>query len=253
MQLTGNPVVFSIFCLYDTDINYLQQKVEFVMFRIKGERKTMEIALKIIDLILKVLVITTIVDIFLLGLLRPKFSRKADYSKFFVSPRSETVKTEAGSYFEFQNGGGCAGFSSAFVLRYLGEAANGVDTFKEVPYQMKGGAGVPKGISGFFKKRGIKMTACTGNFAALKNEIAKGNPVIVVIRSFVGKNDLHFACITGYDEENIYFADSIKDWVNVEDNGVYYNRVVPVSEFKKLWNTSMLKMPLYRNIFFVMN
>ena len=96
------------------------------------------------------------------------------------------------------------------------------------------------------------MTACTGNFAALQNEIARGKPVIVVIRSFVGKSYLHFACITGYDEENIYFADSIKDWVNVEDNGNYYNRTVSVSEFKKLWNTSMLKMPLYRNMFYVM-
>ena len=111
------------------------------------------------------------------------------------------------------------------------------------------------------------MTACTGNFNALKKELERGNPVIVVIRSFVGKNDLHFACLTGYDQENVYFADSIQSWVNVDKDGnpiqpnlempasanetVYYNRVVPVSEFKKLWNTSMLKMPLYRNIFFV--
>ena len=99
-----------------------------------------------------------------------------------------------------------------------------------------------------------------GNLAALQNELARGNPVIVVIRSFVGKSFLHFACITGYDEENIYFADSIKDWVNVdaakkgepEGDELYYNRIVPLTEFKKLWNTSMLKMPLYFNIFYVM-
>ncbi|MCI5518851.1 MAG: hypothetical protein MR424_03285 [Treponema sp.] len=30
---------------------------------------------------------------------------------------------------------------------------------------------------------------------------------------------------------------------------VYYNRTIPLEEFKKLWNTSMLKMPLYKNIF----
>ncbi|MCR4734821.1 MAG: C39 family peptidase [Treponema sp.] len=215
-----------------------------------------------------VLVITTIVDIFLLGLILPHFTGKAKLSKYFVSPKEESVRTISDSWFEFQQGGGCAGFSSAFLLRHLGEQAAGEETFKEVPYQLKGGAGLPKGITGFFKKKGIKMTACTGSFNSLKNELARGNPVIVVIRSFVGKNDLHFATVTGYDEENLYLVDSIKSWVNVDKDGnpiqpsedtvptcnesVYYNRVVPVKDFKKLWNTSMLKMPLYRNMFFVM-
>lgn len=238
------------------------------MFKTKGGRMLGKVLFEAVKFLGTALIITTIVDIILMGFLHPNFDAGAKYAEFFVSPQNETVKTESGSYFEFQQNGGCAGFSSAFVLRHLGTYASGEETFKEVPYQMKGGAGVPKGISGLFAKHGIKMTACTGNFSALKNEIARGNPVIVVIRSFVGKNDLHFACITGYDEENIYFADSIQSWVNVDKDGnaiepsldtlptsdesVYYNRVVPVSEFKKLWNTSMLKMPLYRNIFFVM-
>ena len=104
--------------------------------------------------------------------------------------------------------------------------------------------------------------------AALQNELEKGRPVIVVIRSFVDKSYLHFATVTGYDEEKVYIADSIQSWVNVDKDGnaiepaletaptsdesVYYNRTIPVEEFKKLWNTSMLKMPLYRNMFFVM-
>ena len=140
----------------------------------------------------------------------------------------------------------------------MGEAAKGDEIFKEVPFTYGKGIAFPKGITGFFKKRGIRMKACVGNLAALQNELARGNPVIVVIRSFVGKSFLHFACITGYDEENIYFADSIKDWVNVDaakapdGTELYYNRIVPLAEFKKLWNTSMLKMPLYFNIFYVM-
>ncbi len=93
-------------------------------------------------------------------------------------------------------------------------------------------------------------------------------PVIVVIRSFVNKSYLHFASVTGYDEEKVYLADSIQSWVNVDkagktiepaldtaptsDESVYYNRIIPVEEFKKLWNTSMLKMPLYRNMFYEM-
>ncbi len=245
----------------------MQEILEVDMRQKKGGRMLSKIIIEVLKFLGTALIITTIVDIFLMGPLLPHFAGKSKLSEFFVSPRAETLRTPDASYFEFQKNGGCAGFSSAFVLRHLGYAATGDETFKEVPYQMKGGAGVPKGISGFFKKRGIKMTACTGNFNALKRELERGNPVIVVIRSFVGKNDLHFACVTGYDQENVYFADSIQSWVNVDKDGnpiqpdlempasanerVYYNRVVPVSEFKKLWNTSMLKMPLYRNIFFV--
>ena len=213
---------------------------------------------EIIKFILNVLAITTVVDIILMGPLLMHFEKKAKCNEFFVRPRPETVKTENGTYFEFQGEGGCAGFSSAFVLRHMGQAAKGDEIFKEVPYTYGKGVAFPKGITGFFKKRGIKMTACMGNLAALQNELARGNPVIVVIRSFVGKSYLHFACITGYDEENIYFADSIRDWVNVDaaktpdGTELYYNRIVPLVEFKKLWNTSMLKMPFYFNIYYRM-
>ena len=226
------------------------------------------ISFEIVKFLLTAFIITNIVDIFLMGLIVPRFGRHAKGGKFFVSPGAQTVRTPAGSYFEFQQGGGCAGFSSAFVLRHSGVQIGGEEAFKEVPFQMKGGLAFPKGITGFFKKRGIKMTACSGNFAALQNELEKGRPVIVVIRSFVGKSYLHFATVTGYDEEKVYLADSIQSWVNVDKDGnaiepaldtaptsgesVYYNRTIPVEEFKKLWNTSMLKMPLYRNMFFVM-
>ena len=218
----------------------------------------MHILWEIIKFILNVLAITTIVDIILMGPLLIHFEKKAKHTEFFVKPLSETVKTENDTYFEFQGAGGCAGFSSAFVLRHMGQAAKGDEIFKEVPYTYGNGIAFPKGITGFFKKRGIKMKACMGNLAALQNELARGNPVIVVIRSFVGKSFLHFACITGYDEENIYFADSIKDWVNIDvakspdGNELYYNRIVPLKEFKKLWNTSMLKMPFYFNIYYKM-
>ena len=218
----------------------------------------MYILWEIIKFILNVLAITTIVDIILMGPLHIHFEKKSKHTEFFVRPRPETVKTENDTYFEFQGAGGCAGFSSAFVLRHMGQAAKGDEIFKEVPYTYGNGIAFPKGITGFFKKRGIKMKACMGNLAALQNELARGNPVIVVIRSFVGKSFLHFACITGYDEENIYFADSIKDWVNVDaakspdGSELYYNRIVPLKEFKKLWNTSMLKMPFYFNIYYKM-
>ncbi|MBR1638924.1 MAG: C39 family peptidase [Treponema sp.] len=226
-----------------------------------------KIIYEVVKFLITAFIITNIVDVILMGFLRPRFGRHVKGGKYFVSPGAQTVRTPTGSYFEFQQGGGCAGFSSAFELRHRGVQIGGEEAFKEVPFQMKGGLAFPKGITGFFKKRGIKMTACSGNFAALQNELEKGRPVIVVIRSFVGKSYLHFATVTGYDEEKVYIADSIQSWVNVDKDGnaiepgpdtaptsgesVYYNRTVPLEEFKKLWNTSMLKMPLYRNIFYV--
>lgn len=234
----------------------------------KGGPMVGRIIFEAVKFLITAFIITNIVNIILMGALVPRFERHAKGGKYFVSPTAQTVRTPAGSYFEFQQGGGCAGFSSAFVLRHSGVQIGGEEAFKDVPFQMKGGLAFPKGITGFFKKRGIKMTACTGNFAALQNELEKGRPVIVVIRSFVGKSYLHFATVTGYDEEKVYIADSIQSWVNVDKDGnaiapapdtaptsgesVYYNRTVPIDEFKKLWNTSMLKMPLYKNMFYVM-
>ena len=226
------------------------------------------IIFEVVKFCITAFIITNIVNIILMGPLLPRFGRHAKGGKYFVSPTAQTVRRPSGSYFEFQQGGGCAGFSSAFLLRHSGVQIGGAEAFKDVPFQMKGGLAFPKGITGFFKKRGIKMTACSGNFAALQNELEKGRPVIVVIRSFVNKSYLHFATVTGYDEEKVYLADSIQSWVNVDKDGnaiepvldtaptsgesVYYNRTIPVQEFKKLWNTSMLKMPLYRNMFYVM-
>lgn len=216
----------------------------------------MYIVFHIVSFLVNTFIIINIVDVILMGWLRPRFSFRLQNKTFFVKPGEKTVSIEEKkdssilhTFFEYQNGPECAGFSSAFVLRHIGIQALGTEVYKDVPYKLSGGEVFPKGISGYFKNCGIKMKACTGNLNALKNEVSRGKPVIVVVRSFVGKSYLHFACVTGYDEENIYIADSIKDWANEE--GEYYNRKVPVKIFKKLWNTSMLKMPLYRNMFYI--
>lgn len=137
----------------------------------KGGAMLGRIIWEVVKILITAFIITNIVNIILMGALLPRFERHAKGGKYFVSPTAQTVRTPAGSYFEFQQGGGCAGFSSAFVLRHSGVQIGGEEAFKDVPFQMKGGLAFPKGITGFFKK---------------------------------------------------------------------------------LWNTSMLKMPLYRNIFYVM-
>lgn len=153
---------------------------------------------------------------------------------------------------DFQPGNKCAGYSSAFLLRHLGIPADGDQLYAEMGSKLRGGYVYPKGIKLLLARYGVRVSYCCGNVDALKNEVAKGAPVIVMIRSRVGESYLHFVPVVGYDEEFIYIADSWKAFANCRAENVCYNRKVPVCEFKKLWNTAMLKMPLYKNTFFTL-
>ena len=121
--------------------------------------------------------------------------------------------------------------------------------FPALTGKLKDGSVYPKGITKLFLRYGYSAKYCTGNLNALKNEVSRGNPVIVLIRSAVGKSSLHFVPVVGYDEGNIFIADSVEKLSNCGEP--FYNRKIPTAEFKRLWNTSMLKMPLYRNTYFV--
>ena len=66
----------------------------------------MYIALEIIRFIINAFIITTLVDIVLMGPVFPRFEKRAKCAKFFVTPKAESVKTEKGTYFEFQGAGG---------------------------------------------------------------------------------------------------------------------------------------------------
>lgn len=63
----------------------------------------------------------------------------------------------------------------------------------------------------------------------------------------VNQNWLHFVPVVGCDENDIYIAESLKELVNCNER--YYNRKIAVGACRKLWNTSMLKMPCYRNTY----
>lgn len=66
-----------------------------------------------------------------------------------------------------------------------------------------------------------------------------------------GKNYLHYVPVVGFDENNIFIAESLAELVN--DNNELYNRKIGNKEFLKLWNTSMLRQPLYKNTYFVIS
>lgn len=183
-------------------------------------------------------IITTIVDSFLMGALHFHFSMKCR--------KKEVVITKA-NRIDLQNGYKCSAFSSAYILRHWDIEEHGDNLYEVIPNKMKDGYVYPKGILNLLSQYGFKIKYCAGNIAALKNEVSKGNPVIVMIRIQTDKNYLHYVPVVGYDEQYIFIAESLADFVNSNEQN--YNRKISVKEFKKLWNTSMLKMPFYRNTY----
>lgn len=186
------------------------------------------------------LIITTIVDIFLMGRLHFCFAMKCRKKNFLITKTNRI---------DFQDGYKCSAFSSAYVLRHWDIEDNGNSLYEIMPNKMRNGYVYPKGIQNLLPLFGFKTKYCIGNITALKNEISKGNPVIVMIRVQVGKNWLHYVPVVGYNEHYIFIAESLEELVNHE--GQYYNRKIEIKEFIKLWNTSMIKMPFYRNTYIV--
>ena len=182
---------------------------------------------------------TTIVDIVLMGRLNFCFSAKAKAKEFLITKANRI---------DFQDGFKCSGFSSAFVMRYWNISADGNSAYEKMPNKMRDGYVYPKGIFNFLSENGFKVKYCRGNLNALKNAVAAGNPVIVMIKIRTDKNWLHYVPVVGYDEQNIFIAESLVELSNC--NEPHYNRRIPAKEFKRLWNTAMPKMPLYGNTFF---
>lgn len=185
-------------------------------------------------------IITTIVDSVLMGVLHFRFTLKCIENKFIITQENRI---------DLQDGYKCSAFSSAYVFRHWNIEENGNHLYEVMPNKMRDGYVYPKGIQKLLPQYGFRTKYCIGNINSLKNEVSKGNPVIVMIRVQTGKNWLHYVPVVGYDEHYIFIAESLKELVNCE-NG-YYNRKIEIKEFKKLWNTSMIKMPLYRNTYIV--
>lgn len=192
----------------------------------------------LLSTLVNTVIIITIADIFLMGGLHFHFSIKCR--------KKEVVITKA-NRIDLQNGYQCAAFSSAYILRHWDIEEHGDNLYEVIPNKKKDGCVYPRGILNLLSQYGFNVKYCAGNIAALKNEVSRGNPVIVMIRIHTDKNYLHFVPVVGYDEQYIFIAESLADFVN--SNEQCYNRKILVKEFKKLWNTSMLKMPFYRNTY----
>ncbi len=183
-------------------------------------------------------IITTIINSIIMGVLHLRYSRKCKKAEFMIAKANR---------FEMQSGNRCAGFAAAYFLRHRDIEQDGDRLYEVIPNKMKDGCVRPKGILRLLSQYGFQAKYCAGNITALKKEVCKGQPVIVMIRTWANQNQLHFVPVVGYDEHFIYVAESLEALVNCDEK--YYNRKIAVGEFRKLWNTSMLKMPCYKNTY----
>lgn len=184
-------------------------------------------------------IIITAIDICLMGFPRLRLSGKCQRPGFLISAQNRIDR---------QNGLECSAYAAAFLIRHFGMDASGMELYPEITVKRRDGSVYPKGVVRLLAQHGLKAIYCTGNLNALKNEISRGNPVIVFIRVRPGQKWLHYVPVVGYDEENLFLADSLAELADSTGNG--YNRKVATKDFLKLWNTAMPKTPLYRNTFF---
>jgi predicted double-glycine peptidase len=193
----------------------------------------------IIATLVNSVIIITAVDVILMGAYVPVFSKKLNASKYVVSKENRI---------ELQKRNDCAGYSVAYILRHYNIAADGTEVYERISNKTTDGYVYPKEIKKVVAEFGFQAKYCAGNLNALKNEVSKGHPIIVFIRVKRNERWLHYVPVVGYDEKNIYLADSLEECVNCNEQK--YNRKISNEDFKLLWNTSMLKMPLYTNTYF---
>lgn len=146
----------------------------------------------------------------------------------------------------FQSGTECAAFSSAYVMRHLGEKSDGREIYRGYPRKLLDGTVDPRGILVFFKQRGYRATFYRGDADTLKKRISLGVPVIAFIKVYPDKRYAHFAPVVGYDLEHFYLADSLKHRINARGENVY-NRKLRIDELERLWRTN----PLYKQSYIV--
>lgn len=149
-----------------------------------------------------------------------------------IYPPEFFCKTEE-NRIDYQTDGNCAAYASAYLLRNLGENSSGEELTSEIG-RVFGFVPAYK-IADLFKRRGYQVKTCHGNVETLKQQLTNGNPIIVFIRI---PNDTHYAVVVGYDEQNIYLADSLSENANASDSR--YNRILTTEQFKDVWKTGTI-------------
>ncbi len=193
----------------------------------------------ILVFVINTIIITCLLDGWIIGFAIP--AKRRQYKREYM------LKTP--NRFDYQTSTECSGFSSAYVFRSFGIEADGREFYAKIPHKIPGGAVLPNVLRKEITRRGLKARYVKGNLETLKADLSEGKRVIVFIRTRTDKRWLHYVPIVGYDEDNIYIAESMNSLVNCD--GAHSNRKLTNEEFLKFWDTRELYMPFYRNTYLV--
>lgn len=129
----------------------------------------------------------------------------------------------------------CGAYSTAYVLRSLGEDVDSKEFYDSLEPKGKDGSVPYEAMQAGVERYGYELESGMISLAALKYEISRGVPVIVGMEIAPGNSLLHFLPIVGYDDEYIYAAESVGIYAN--EKGDHYNRKIKTDTFKELWKT----------------
>lgn len=144
-----------------------------------------------------------------------------------------------------QKGPKCSAYASSCLLRYHKIDAEPDDLYKKF-LKLPDGSAIPSSVA---KVIGAKLNT-DGSIDDLKRIIDSGSPALVLC--YYNKqqywDNLHYILITGYDDKNLYIADSLH-----HAGALYYNRSVPYKQFLKMWDVSetfLTKLFYGKNIYY---
>ncbi len=194
--------------------------------------------------IISVLLLIVILDWLIIGFAVPvKRSKKGNYEKEYILKEQNRMA--------YQKTTECSGFSTAYVLRSFGMEVDGNDIYAKISRKMKNGAVLPRILKRAIQGYGYDVRYVKGSLETLKADLSEEKRVIALVKTRLDKNWLHYVSIVGYDEENIFIAESLDYLTNCEEE--YYNRKLSNQEFLKFWDTREWYMPFYKNTYLVIS
>jgi len=200
----------------------------------------MKILIFLLIFCINTFIITIITDMFILGVPCRCRVEKSKQKQYILAVPNRI---------DFQRSTECSGFSAAHVLRSFGVEADGNELYKRMPGKLRNGAVLPKNLKKILQNAGFKVRYCKGEINTLKGVLSEGKRVIAFVKTRNDKHWLHYVHVVGYDGEQVFIADSLRELVNC--NTEHYNRSLTNEEFLKLWDTRELYMPFYKNTFLI--
>lgn len=141
---------------------------------------------------------------------------------------------------EIQSGLKCSGYAAAYVLRHFDMDITGNDAYDQITDKNNDGTVSPYALNNYLTSKGLKssLLGCS-SIDNIKAVVSQGNPVIAFITTTPDGPYLHYDCIVGYDKDNLYFSDSLREMINCNEKT--YNRKISNNEFMALWKNSIIK------------